>query len=251
MLNLHDQEICWARRCVVVGATTGAVRGSLVVDLGLRQVTFIATGGVLTPDTYIVTLKSGVNSSVAARSVQAGLTFPSAGKSILTISSPVGFAAASGSLTVGSFTARVPDNAPYGGKHILDITALHVYDDAADPAEIPSVDDDAIHLAAYFGNTNGSGTYNAPDTTLVQRIIGEMNTGLVAYQLADPRLVADAARSNMLANNVTSIQRVIGEVFVPNVPALPIGLPPPAGAGAQLYIPQDLTGVIGEASTYR
>ena len=62
VLNLHDQgDLLGPADVTVVGATTGAVRGSLVVDSGLRQVTFIATGGVLTPDTYIVTLKSGVS----------------------------------------------------------------------------------------------------------------------------------------------------------------------------------------------
>ena len=41
------------------GAISGPVAGSLVVDPLLRKVTFIKTGGPLTPDTYTATLRSG------------------------------------------------------------------------------------------------------------------------------------------------------------------------------------------------
>src|SRR5262249_12111956 len=41
------------------GASTGAVRGSLVVDVLARKFTFIRTGGPLSPDAYTVNLRSG------------------------------------------------------------------------------------------------------------------------------------------------------------------------------------------------
>ena len=43
----------------VVGASTGIVLGSLIVDPGLHQMTFLQTGGRLSPDIYTITLKSG------------------------------------------------------------------------------------------------------------------------------------------------------------------------------------------------
>ncbi len=45
----------------VLGATSGPVRGSLVVGMDGRSVTFLPTGGPLAPDTYTVTLRSAAN----------------------------------------------------------------------------------------------------------------------------------------------------------------------------------------------
>ena len=45
----------------VVGATSGPVRGSLVVGTDGRSLTFVRTGGPLAPDTYTVTLRSAAN----------------------------------------------------------------------------------------------------------------------------------------------------------------------------------------------
>ncbi len=50
----------------LVGATTGPVRGSLVVSQDRRAVTFVKTGGVLAPDTYTLTIASRYNSIVDA-----------------------------------------------------------------------------------------------------------------------------------------------------------------------------------------
>ena len=45
----------------VVGATSGPVRGSLVVGTDGRSLSFVRTGGPLAPDTYTVTLRSSPN----------------------------------------------------------------------------------------------------------------------------------------------------------------------------------------------
>src|SRR5262249_8793297 len=68
-LNLYDTESggLGAADATLVGTATGPVRGSLVVDPGLRKVTFVRTGGVLAPDAYALTLRS------------AATGFPSAG----------------------------------------------------------------------------------------------------------------------------------------------------------------------------
>ncbi|MCY2990635.1 MAG: FG-GAP-like repeat-containing protein, partial [Planctomycetota bacterium] len=344
VLHLYDQGGALGPVDVtLVGATVGEVRGSLVVDPGLRTVTFIKTGDVLEPDTYTVTLVSGanafrdttgnlldgngdgtsgdsytatfvvasapagsvtvglpdfargfgqpvnlpandlgaglplelsdgrgvsrvelslhydsgllavtaftVNPTLAAAGVVAQFTVATPGTATLSVWASVSFSANSGPLTLGSFTAAVPATAPYGGKHVLDIADLHVFNDAAVPAELPAVDDDAIHVAAFFGDTSGSRGYNSPDVTLVQRLIGQINTGLSAYQLADPRLLADITRNGKLqANDTVSLQRLIGQVPVGNVPALPTGITPPMASGADptIYIPRDLSGSPGD-----
>jgi len=63
VLNLYDTEaqLFGPADVTVVGAATGPVRGSLVLDATGRTATFVRTGGVLVPDIYTVTLRSAAN----------------------------------------------------------------------------------------------------------------------------------------------------------------------------------------------
>jgi hypothetical protein len=344
-LNLYDQGGTLGPADVILAGPGGAVRGSLVVDSGLRQATFIKTDGLLEPGSYSATVISGVSafrdtsgnsldgdadgvpggdfvdvftvSAPAANTVTVSLpnftrgygqlvNLPAnvltaglpltvsngmgvtavelavqydpallsisafvldaavasraaytldisiSGRAVLTITAATGLADAAGQLTVGSFTAQVPNNAPYLGKHVLDITDLRVLDNSPTPAELPAFDDDAIHVAAFFGDANGDGAYNSPDATLVRRIIGQLHTGLAAYQLADPALIVDISQNGLIqSNDTTNIRRVAGHVAVPNIPALPDGLqkPDPRGADPLVYIPRDLAGTPGSTVT--
>ena len=65
VLNLYDQDGSLGPADVVlVGSATGAVRGSVVVDPGLRKITFIKTGGPLAADDYTLTaVGSGLRNS--------------------------------------------------------------------------------------------------------------------------------------------------------------------------------------------
>jgi hypothetical protein len=347
VLNLYDQDGALGPADVTLtGDGTGKIRGSLVIGPGLREATFIKTGGLLQPDQYTVTLTSATTAfrdsggwlldgdengtpggdfvdafqvpvpaatavivslpdvtrgygqpvnlpannptaglpltihngqdvgrvelelrfgsrllnisaftladSVASRGALLEVATLTPGVAVLTITAPAGLAADANPLIVGSFTARVPDDAPYGGKHVLDITALRAYDTATDPAELPALDDDGIHVAAFFGDTSGDGAYNSPDATLVRRVIGQVNTGFSAYQLADPVLIADITLNGRVqSNDTTNIRRAIGLVAVPNIPPLPTGLTPPAASGAdpRIFIPRDLVGALGETVT--
>jgi subtilisin-like proprotein convertase family protein len=346
VLNLYDDGgTLGPADLSLVGARVGKVRGSLVIDPGLREATFIATNGLLPMDQYTVTLTSGatafrdsggslldgdengtpggdfignftvlapadnavtvslpnvtrgygqpvnlpanvltaglplrisngmgvtrvelavqydpallsisaftLNAAVASRAAYT-LDTTVSGRAVLTITAATGLADVVGQLTVGSFTAQVPNNAPYGAKHVLDITDLRVLDNSSTPVELPAFDDDAVHVAAFFGDANGDGAYNSPDSTLVRRIIGQLNTGLAAYQLADPVLIVDITQNGLIqSNDTTHIRRVTGHVAVPNIPALPTGLPVPPASGADplVYIPRDLAGVSGGTVT--
>ena len=69
---------------------------------------------------------------------------------------------------------------------------------------------------------------------------GLINNGFPAFPMADPTLIGDITRNGLIqANDTTSIQRVIGLVNVPNVPALPTGLPPAPSGGPDptIFIP--------------
>ena len=183
---------------------------------------------------------SGFTTSIPGASALFNVTTP--GTAIITISSAGQFSSSAGSITLGDLTASVPDNAPYGSKEILQITNLSVFDDSAIPQPLPSVAQDAIHIAAYFGDTNDDQSYSTPDVTLEQRLIGLINNGFPAFPLADPVLIGDITLNGQIqANDTTSIQRVIGLVNVPNVPALPTGLAPAPSGGPDptIFIPNE------------
>jgi hypothetical protein len=146
----------------------------------------------------------------------------------------------------------VPDNAPYGSKEVLDLTGVAVFDDAAIPQEVPAVDDDAMHIAAYFGDTNGNQLYQANDVELLQRVLAQDDSGFAAYQLADPVLIADISGNGALqANDVAALLSVINGVPVPTVPPLPnlSAPPPPGGPDPRLFLPTDLAAQPGQTVT--
>jgi hypothetical protein len=62
-LNLFETETAGfgPPDMTIVGATSGAVRGSLILAPDGHSFTFVRTGGPLTPDTYTVTLRSAAN----------------------------------------------------------------------------------------------------------------------------------------------------------------------------------------------
>ncbi|MCP3974566.1 MAG: hypothetical protein GY720_08750, partial [bacterium] len=62
-LNLYDTTVdaFGPADVTLVGAASGAIAGSLVVDAGAGQFTYIATGGPLANDTYTVSLRSGAD----------------------------------------------------------------------------------------------------------------------------------------------------------------------------------------------
>ena len=63
VLNLYGTETggFGPADVTIVGALSGAVKGSLVVSSNASEITFIKTGGVLLPDTYNVTLRSATS----------------------------------------------------------------------------------------------------------------------------------------------------------------------------------------------
>src|SRR5207245_1699810 len=63
VLNLYDTEShqFGPPDVTLVGATTGTVNGSLVIDATGRAITFVKTGAVLVPDVYKVILRSATD----------------------------------------------------------------------------------------------------------------------------------------------------------------------------------------------
>jgi hypothetical protein len=202
----------------------------------------------LTYNPSLLTLSS-FNSPITGAAVTANLSTP--GTAVITISSPTPFSATAGAITLGDFTASVPNNASYGSKEILHISSLSVFDNSTVPQPLPAVGQDAIHVAAYLGDTFGGEAYTMQDVTLEQRQIGLVNSGFPFYQVADPVLIGDTSQNGQIqANDTTLIQRVIGQISVPSIPPLPTGLsaPPSGGPDPTLFIP-DESGLPGAVVT--
>jgi len=172
------------------------------------------------------------------------------GQAIVSVTSPSQLRAAAGATTLLRFTANVPATAPYAAKHVLNITDLHIFDSSSTSLELTAIDSDGIHVAAYFGDTDGSRTYSAPDATFAQQIIVGTNAGLASYQLIDPYLLVDITGNGAVqANDVTQIQRAIVGLPSLAIPALP-GLAPAVSGGPDpvVSIPQNLTSTVGEST---
>jgi len=188
-----------------------------------------------------VTIGNGINGSVA-------FNIPTPGTLLVTISSAGELRSQPGSATLVNLTATVPTGAAYASKHLLDLRNVHIYDDSTNPTELPALDDDGIHIAAYFGDANGSQTYNAPDATAAQRLIVGLDTGFASYQLADPYLIVDINGNNQVqSDDVTQIQRAIVGLSTLQIPPHP-GLTPAAVGGPDpiVSIPKNLTASVGE-----
>ena len=104
--------------------------------------------------------------------VQANLSTPGEVRIAVAPVTPLG----AGAAELVRLVAQVPATAPYRATHILDITTITVNEGA-----IPVLADDALHVAAYFGDATGNGTYSALDGQRVLRV------GMGQAQLPQPK----------------------------------------------------------------
>ncbi len=141
------------------------------------------------------------------------------------------------------------NTAPYAAKEILHFAILQVKDTSG--TVLPSLADDAIHLAAYFGDANGSQTYSSADALLLLRMASHMYTGLSACQLADPIVIGDVTQNGAIQSSDALVMlRMASHIPYATVPALP-GLPlqSTGSPDPKVFIPQDLTGKAGDTIT--
>jgi len=182
--------------------------------------------------------------------ITGGLTygFTSPGVLQMSLGAHNTFSTQPGPLTILTLTAEVPSDVPYGAKQVLDIANLFVWGDSLELDELPSIDDDGIHIAAYVGDANGSQSYNAPDATAAQRLIVGLDTGFASYQLADPYLIVDInGNGQVQSDDVTQIQRAIVGLSTLQIPPHP-GLAPALAGGPDpiVSLPQNLAASVGE-----
>ncbi len=86
--------------------------------------------------------------------------------------------------------AEVPASAAYGAAHVLDVIGVTVNDGA-----ISATADDAVHVAAYLGETTGNQEYSGLDAQRAARLGVGLDNGFEAYPVIDPVLIADVTRN--------------------------------------------------------
>lgn len=153
-----------------------------------------------------------------------------------------------GEQTVLLLQAQVPDTAPYTAKHVIDITNLSV-----NGGSIDAIDDDAVHVVAYLGDTTANAAYSSLDGTDVLAVVAKLASGFEPYRLIDPRIIADVSSNGFLTSTDVGIilQEVFGTVDRLEIPVLPDIIEPIVVGGPDplVSIGANFTAVAGETLT--
>jgi Putative Ig domain/GxGYxYP putative glycoside hydrolase C-terminal domain len=139
------------------------------------------------------------------------------------VQTPIGYLVAS----VPAGTSSSP--MPYRAKDLLHLTNV-----ALNGGTIPVATSDGLHLVAYVGDADGSGSYTSNDAVLLTRVALQADTGFAAYPLVDPVIVADTD----------------GAGFLPADAALQVNEASVGFPTANLPIPPIPGGVVFQASAY-
>ncbi len=137
--------------------------------------------------------------------------------------------------------ATIPTNAPYASKQVLRLQ--NVFWNSSNVIRT----DDAIHVSAYFGDANRSGTLTSGDAALALQLAVGQGTGLTAYQNADPALIVDANGNSTITSGDAALilQKAIG-LTVPQIPTIGPAINTIGGPDPKLSI-RDATGVPGSS----
>ncbi len=124
----------------------------------------------------------------------ASVQFSDAGSGRVTVSYSSPSPSPAGSAVIIELMADVPSSATYGAAHVVDMTSVTV-----NAGAIGVTADDAIHVAAFFGETTGNGyqypgnnPYSGLDAQRAARVAIGLDTGFAAYPQIDPVIIADA-----------------------------------------------------------
>jgi hypothetical protein len=89
--------------------------------------------------------------------------------------------------------ATVPDDAPIGASHVLNLFNVRIEDELGVARA-----DDGVHSVGYLGDATGDGSYGATDASLILRTSVELDDGFAAYRLTDPLIIADVNGNGIL-----------------------------------------------------
>ena len=143
------------------------------------------------------------------------------GLAVLEFLSPT--ALSPGSAGLVNLVAAVPaDGAAqdYSRSQLLDLDNITIRD--AFGAALPHQDDDALHVAAYFGDVTGNQRVNAADASQLARVAALVDTGFAATPLVDPALIADISGNRRVnALDASLVAQFAALIDVPVIPPIP------------------------------
>ena len=179
-----------------------------------------------------------------------GVTPVSPNESIATFAFSIGTAPALGATaTLGHIVAHVPDAASslYKAKQLLRLTNIVATGAAAAP-----VGNSAVHVAAFFGDATGDGTFSGGDASAVSRVVSNADTvpgttqvgGLGAYPLLDPFVLTDF---NNTGPTDSSDVTLINSYLVRQQSQIPT---PPPGFTPGAILPEPTLTILDAQQTY-
>jgi hypothetical protein len=217
-----------------INAANNVVNDGIPVALSNPQ---NVTGGTFTLQ-YDPTLLHiiGTVSKIAGASFTANITeVGHMGTAVLSLSSPTKISSTTSFLTIGSLLATVPfgSTATYGAKQLLHFTNLQLFNTAG--ASIPLTNEDAVEVAAFYGDVNDTGlpfnSGNALGTistvaNLIVNSIQQTIPGLALFPNLDPVIIGEVNLSpttNITSSDTNKINLELTSPQ-PTIPWLPAGL---------------------------
>lgn len=121
-------------------------------------------------------------------------------------------------VTLVTLDAMVPTDAPYGSSEVVKLTNVLVNEGILEAAG-----DYAIHKAAYLGDVDGDGMYLAYDSSLISRVVVDLDGGFDAHDWTDPTIVGDTTGNGDLSGLDSSyvLEKTVGlpRVEIPDLPS--------------------------------
>jgi hypothetical protein len=151
--------------------------------------------------------------------------FATSGQVALSASGP---ALSSGTRDLFVLTAAVPVNATYAATQVLRLENVQINGGA-----VAAVADRAVQKVAFFGDATGNRGYSAMDASLVARLAAGLDSGLNAFPLLDPAIIADVSGNGGISSlDASYIARTAVHLPQPEIPPLPASnvlIPPYVG----------------------
>jgi hypothetical protein len=204
---------------------------------------------------------NGAVSKIAGASFTVNTTINNAtsATAVLSFSSATKISSTATPITIGSLLATVPMSATatYGAKALLHFSSEQL---AGTAGSITVTNQDAVEVAAYFGNaSDNGGPLSLNDVNAITTVAGLIPStpqqtlpGFTAFQNIDPVIIGDVALQNLGFVNSTDASTINQELVSPktSIPFVPIGLPvTPAGPDPSLSVPTDVMATPGSTVT--
>ena len=148
-----------------------------------------------------------------------------------------------GSQTFISLHTVVPSTANYASKEILDLQNTSI-----NAGSITSVDDAAVHVSSFLGDSTGDEVYTGLDAQRIARVAVGIDSGFRAWVLADPLIVGDVSGDQQLTGQdaLVMARQAVG-ITQPVIPQLPSVTPAILGPDPVLSIPTTFNAAPGSA----